>query len=133
MSKDNSRAKALLIKKLLLTPLVEVACKQANVARSTYYRWRKVDQKFADAANEALEISAGIINDLAESQLIAAIKDQNLGAITFWLRNNHTKYSDKLKLTADIQVTNQLTEAQEASITKVLLLADIITGDIKSE
>jgi hypothetical protein len=130
MSKDNSRAKALLIKKLLLTPLVEVACKQANVARSTYYRWRKVDQKFADAANEALEISAGIINDLAESQLIAAI---NLGAITFWLRNNHTKYSDKLKLTADIQVTNQLTEAQEASITKVLLLADIITGDIKSE
>ena len=125
--------KALLIKKLLATPLVEVACKQANVGRSTYYAWRKKDQQFTEAADEALEISSGTINDLAESQLIAAIKDQNLGAITFWLRNNHAKYSDKLKITADIQVTKQLTEAQEVSITKALLLADIITKKADDE
>lgn len=125
--------KALLIKKLLATPLVEVACKQASVGRSTYYAWRKKDQQFAEATDEALEISSGTINDLAESQLIAAIKDQNLGAITFWLRNNHAKYSDKLKITADIQVTKQLTEAQEVSITKALLLADIITKKADDE
>nr|MCW1949660.1 hypothetical protein [Candidatus Shapirobacteria bacterium] len=36
-----------------------------------------------------------LVNDLAESQLISAIKDKNITAIIFWLKNNNPKYSER--------------------------------------
>jgi ACT domain-containing protein len=78
MSRNIVADKKALLDYLQKTPIVEVACKQTGVGRSTYYRWRKDDEEFAEAADNAIEQSTGVINDMAESQLIKAIKNNNM-------------------------------------------------------
>jgi hypothetical protein len=82
MSRKQDMDKKKMLRALAKSPIVEVACKQISLPRTTYYRWRKDDEEFAEACDVALEESAGRINDLAESQLISAIKEQNMTAIT---------------------------------------------------
>lgn len=83
MSRNLVTDKKKLLEKLRKTPIVEVACKQSGVPRSTYYRWCKDDDDFRVDCDEAIEHSAGLINDMAESQLISAIKDKNMSAFFF--------------------------------------------------
>lgn len=116
MSRNHAADKKKLLQRLVKTPIVEVACTQANVPRSTYYRWRKSDPAFADACDEALEESNGRINDLAESQLIAAIKDQNMTAITFWLRHHHKMYEPRIKVDASVRNESQELSAEQAEL-----------------
>ena len=129
----NADKKALLLK-LAKTPIVEVACKQAGVPRSTYYRWRKDDEEFADACDETIEISISRINDLAESQLINAIKEQNMSAITFWLKHHHSGYRNKLQLDARISTVQQeLTPEQIETVGNALRLAGLTYKENQDE
>jgi len=116
MSRNQTADKKRLLSCLTKTPIVEVACKQANVPRSTYYRWRKDDETFADNCDVALEESAGRINDLAESQLISAIKEQNMTAIIFWLKNHHKAYRTRLELNANIKQDQQALSPEQAEL-----------------
>jgi hypothetical protein len=50
-------SKTKLLAELKLTPIIQVACKKANIGRATYYRWRKEDLGFAASADEALELA----------------------------------------------------------------------------
>ncbi len=125
MSRNQATDKKKLLLRLVKTPIVEVACTQAGVPRSTYYRWRKRDEKFAEACDEALEESTGRINDLAESQLIAAIKDQNMTAIIFWLKHHHNRYATKVEVTARFKQDEALTPEQEAIVQTALRLAGL--------
>ena len=43
MSRNQDKDKAKVLAKLKRTPIVEAACKQAGIPRSTFYRWRKDD------------------------------------------------------------------------------------------
>ncbi len=132
MSRNQAADKKKLLLRLVKTPIVEVACTQTNVPRSTYYRWRKSDQAFADACDEALEESTGRINDLAESQLIAAIKDQNMTAITFWLRHHHHTYRSRVEVDARIQsIQQELTPEQIETVSQALRLAGLIDNEEK--
>ncbi len=83
MSRNQQKDKEKFLEKLAKTPIVEVACKQAGLPRTTYYRWRKEDEGFAAACDEAIVTSSDLINDMAESQLISAIKEKNLTAIMY--------------------------------------------------
>lgn len=113
MSRDQQNDKSKLVAALRKTPIVEIACKQSGVPRSTYYRWRKEDEIFAEGADGALAHSLALINDLAESQLISAIKDKNLTAIIFWLKNHHGAYETRIKVDAKIrQEPQELTPEQ---------------------
>lgn len=125
MSRNQATDKKKLLLRLVKTPIVEVACTQANVPRSTYYRWRKRDEKFAEACDEALEESTGRINDLAESQLISAIKDQNMTAIIFWLKHHHNRYATKVEVTARFKQDEALTPEQEVIVQTALRLAGL--------
>lgn len=126
MSRNQPADKRLLIKQLEKTPIVEAACKTIGLPRSTYYRWRKDDEKFADLCDETIELSVGRINDLAESQLINAIKNQNMTAITFWLKHHHHNYRNRLEVDARVQAVQQeLTPEQAELVTKALQLAGI--------
>ena len=125
MSRNQAADKKKLLLRLVKTPIVEVACTQANVPRSTYYRWRKRDEKFADACDDALEESTGRINDLAESQLISAIKEQNMTAIIFWLRHHHNRYATKVEVTARFKQDEALTPEQEVIVQTALRLAGL--------
>lgn len=126
MSRNQDKDKRLLLARLAKTPIVEAACKHVGLPRSTYYRWRKEDESFADACDETIELSIGRINDLAESQLINAIKDQNMSAITFWLKHHHHRYRNRLEVDARIQAVQQeLTPDQIELVSKALQLAGI--------
>lgn len=114
--------KAELIKQLKKTPIVEVACKKLGISRATYYRWKKDDPKFAEEAEFALDEGSQLVNDMAESQLINAIKEGNMTGIIFWLKNHHKQYSPKLEVTTkngDVP----LTEEQKELIRKSLAMA----------
>lgn len=126
MSRNQELDKKKLLARLTKSPIVEVACKQAGVPRSTYYRWRKDDEVFAEACDVALEESAGRISDLAESQLISAIKDQNMTAIIFWLKHHHRAYRTRIELDAHIKQDQQaLTPEQAEMVAQALRLAGL--------
>lgn len=126
MSRRQQQDKKKILERLAKTPIVEVACKQADLPRTTYYRWRKEDPAFALACDEAIEQSAALINDLAESQLIAAIKDKNITAILYWLKHRHPAYASRLKLSGTLKhEAEALSPEQEALVLKALELAQL--------
>jgi hypothetical protein len=61
---------------------------------------------------------------MAESQLLAAIRDNNLGAVMYWLKHRNPNYNNKLEVTARLKnMDEELTPEQEAAITEALKLA----------
>ena len=101
-----------LLEFLVKTPIVQIACEKIGIGRATYYRWIKSDPNFKDKAENAISTGKGLINDLAESQLISAIKDQNMTAIIFWLKNNHRSYKHKVELSGEVN-TNRTALSEE--------------------
>jgi len=85
------------IKALQISPIVGDVCRKLDIARATYYRWRDSDPDFAAQSEEALRQSASSVSDLAESQLITAISEGDMRAITFWLTRRNENYLDPLK------------------------------------
>jgi len=125
--KRQSVQKKDLLERLKETPVVEVACRKTGIARATYYRWKLSDDRFAKEAGLALETGSALVNDMAESQLLTAIKDQNMTAIIFWLKHHHSTYATKVEVTAHLKNQNEtLTSEQEALVTKALQLASLI-------
>ena len=126
-----TKDKELLLEQLKKTPIVQVACQKVGVGRATYYRWRKEDNEFAKAADSALQEGSLLVNDMAESQLLSAIRDKNLGAIIFWLKSHHPAYTTKMEVTAQLKSQDEtLTSEQEALVTKALQLAALIPNAI---
>jgi ACT domain-containing protein len=126
MSRNHTQDKLKLVERLNHTPIVEVACKQAGVPRSTYYRWRKQDEVFAETCDEALEQSTRLINDMAESQLISAIQEKNMTAIIFWLKHHHRTYRTRLEIDANVRSEQQaLTPEQAVMVAEALRLAGL--------
>jgi len=116
-----------IVEQLKRTPIIEIACQKANVGRNSYYRWRRQSKKFACACDKALEEGCAFINDLAESQLITAMKDQNLTAVMYWLNHRHSTYKNKLEVTGNLEIKkDELTKDQEKSIINALELASLV-------
>ena len=123
--------KELLIEQLKKTPIIQIACEKSGVGRATYYRWRKEDEQFAKLTDEALAEGSLLVNDMAESQLLSAIRDKNLGAIVFWLKNHHPTYATKIEVTARLKNNDEkLTPDQEALVQKALEMASLIPAKI---
>ncbi len=117
----------LLVEQLKKTPIVQVACEKTNVGRSTYYRWRAEDKEFAKQADEALQEGNLLVNDLAESQLISAIKDQNMTAIIFWLKTHHIDYRNRVEVTTNgYNKEINLTDEQKELLNKAIEMAALI-------
>lgn len=128
MKQLTSSKKQLVIDQLQIIPIVQVVCEKTGVGRSTYYRWRKEDSDFKKEADKALRKGSLLINDLAESQLISAIKDKNLTAIIFWLKYHHPAYTTKVELHGSLDHKMEtLTPKQEQLITKALSLVSGLT------
>jgi predicted DNA binding protein len=122
----NKKQKQLLLEQLHKTPIIQIACEKVGVSRATYYRWRKEDAEFTKESDKAIIDGSLFINDMAESQLISAIRDKNLTAIIFWLKNHHKIYTTKVELSGRVEIDNEpLTPEQEALIKKALQLAGL--------
>ena len=111
MQKTEKNKEALL-ENLRKTPIVQVACEKTGIGRATYYRWRKEDEKFAEESDEALYSGKKIVNDMAESQLMKAVRDGNMTGIIFWLKNNHPDYKTKVEVTGRLENSNKLTSEE---------------------
>lgn len=129
IEKRKIKDKELLLEILKKTPIVQIACEKAGISRASYYRWRKEDPKFSEVADIAIEDGNKLINDMAESQLITAIRDKNMTAIIYWLNHHHPAYATKMEITAKLKHDNeQLTPEQETLVIKALKLASVITS-----
>ena len=127
---NSEKEKALLLEKLREMPVVQLACKRTNTPRSTFYRWKTKDKKFAKAVQEALASGESLINDLSETQLISLIKDKNFQAIHLWLRQHHATYAEKLKIEG--KIANEelpMTKKELAMARAALKLARYIPND----
>ncbi|MFA6185354.1 MAG: hypothetical protein WCT51_02195 [Candidatus Shapirobacteria bacterium] len=123
--------KQLLIEQLKKTPIIQIACEKVSVGRATFYRWKKDDENFSTQVDEALLDGNELVNDMAESQLMSAIRDKNLTAIIFWLKNHHQAYATKIEVTAKLKHDDeQLTPEQEALVMKALKLASVLPENL---
>ena len=115
---------SLLLEQFRKLPVVSVACEKTGIGRASYYRWRQEDPEFLKASDEALAQGTLLVSDMAESQLLTAIRDGNLGAVMYWLKHRNPQYNSKLEVTAKIKREEEaLTPEQEAAITEALRLA----------
>ena len=125
------KEKQLLIEQLKKTPIVQIACEKVGIGRTTYYRWRKEDSEFTKDSDEALRDGTLLVNDVAESQLLNALRNQNMTAIIFWLKHHHPAYTTKVEvMTAAKQLDENLTPEQENLIRKALEMASLIPAKI---
>ena len=116
----NTAEQKVVLEQLRKIPIVQIACERSNIGRSTYYRWRREDEKFKKATDEAMQDGEDMINDLSESQLITLIKEKNFSAIQLWLRQHHPKYRAKVEVTTRAEEDEQLTPEEERLVRKAL-------------
>ena len=122
------------VDQLKFNPIIQIACQKSGVSRATFYRWRSEDEDFKKQTETAIQDGVLLINDLAESQLLAAIKDQNLTAIIFWLKNHHGDYADKIQVNTDRGlIDTNLTPEEEKLVKKALKMAGIINSPLKHD
>ena len=114
--------KALLIEQLRKTPIISVACDKTGVGRTSYYRWREEDKEFATLADKSLAEGILLMNDMAESQLLSAIKDGNMTAIIYWLKHRHSAYSTKIEIEGNISTNYELSDSQKELLNKAINL-----------
>jgi hypothetical protein len=121
VKKRIKKDKELLLEQLKKTPIIQIACEKTGVGRSTYYRWRQEDKKFCTQADEAISDGISLINDMAESQLLGAIRDGNMTGIIFWLKNHHRDYEPRIEIRqANVQQNEELSKKQEEIIEQAL-------------
>lgn len=128
IEKRQTRQKTELFELFKKTPIVQIACEKVGVGRATYYRWRKDDKEFANAADEALVQGAHLINDMAESQLISAIREKNMTAIIYWLKHRHPAYATRVELSVNKPQSEELTPEQEQLVREALQRAGLLTA-----
>ena len=131
IEKRQTKNKELLLEILKKTPIVQIACEKAGVSRASYYRWHKEDSEFAKQSDQALLDGSLLVNDMAESQLMSAIKDKNMTAIIFWLKHHHSAYLTKVEITSSQMQDPKLSPEQEDSVRKALLMAGIIKPEVQ--
>ena len=125
-----ARDKALMLEQLRKTPVVEIACSKTGTGRTTFYRWKREDEKFAKATDEALQEGRLLMNDMAESQLLTAVRDGNFAAVQYWLRHHHPSYANKIELNASMKIDERLSPEQEAAVRSALRLAGLASNAI---
>ena len=93
--------------------VVTKACKKTNIPRSTFYKWLKEDEDFAEKVKDIENVSL----DFAESKLFEQMSDNNTSATIFYLKTKGRKrgYWEKQQhdITTDdepIQINIKLTD-----------------------
>jgi hypothetical protein len=131
--KKNDETKQIFLEQLKKTPIVQIACEKLGLGRSTLYRWREEDRNFAKQMSEAILEGHLLVNDLAESQLIGAVKDRNLSAIMYWLRHHHVDYKTKLEIEGTVNTIHELNPEQKKLVRQALKLANITLNDYEKQ
>ena len=93
--------------------VVTTACKKTGIPRSTFYKWLKEDEEFAEKVKDIENVSL----DFAESKLFEQMSENNTSATIFYLKTKGRKrgYWEKqqMDMTTDdepIQINIKLTD-----------------------
>lgn len=109
------------LEQLRKTPIIQLAADKASVGRTTVYRWRDEDPEFAEQMEQAIQEGRLLVSDVAEAQILAAIRDRNIPSVLFWLKHHHPSYSTKIEIDATIKKeAPELTAEQWALIEEAL-------------
>ena len=131
--KKTEQTKEALLEQLKKTPIVQIACEKLGISRWTFYRWKKEDPTFAEKIDEAIFDGRLLVNDLAESQLISAIKDRNMHAVMVWLKHHHPSYKTRIEIEGTVNTIRELTPEQEELFRKAIALAKLQTSPHESQ
>ena len=126
--KKGDKVKAAFLEQLRKTPILQIACEKMGVHRMSIYRWRQEDPEFAKAVDDAMHEGRLLVNDLAESQLIGAIKDRNMAAIIAWLKHNHPSYKTRVEIEGEVTTIQELSPEYKEFLKEKFKLSGI---DIK--
>ncbi len=129
MLKKSNKLKEALLDQLKKTPIIQIACEKLNISRMSFYRWKQEDKEFAAKVDEALLDGQLLVNDLAESQLISAIKDRNMHAVMAWLKHHHPSYKTKVQIEGTVNTIQELSPEQKELVKKALELANLTLND----
>ena len=81
-----------------------------------------------------MTMGKSLISDVAESQLITAIKSGDMRGIIFWLKHNKDEYRNRVELSGSIgQVREELTEDEVEILHQALKLAGFEKNIIDEE
>lgn len=80
------------LEELRRIPNVSSVCEKVGLSRNTIYRWKDEDSNFKRKMNGAMKMGVISINDLAEGQLINAIRRGEPWATKYWLDNHKRIY-----------------------------------------
>lgn len=116
-----SRIKNTFLEELKRIPIIQVACEKVGISRTSVYRWREKDKKFAEEMDVALEEGEALINDLTEAQLLNMIKEKEWCAISFWLRHRNPKFKEKLEITASVKHENEILDPEQEHLLREAL------------
>jgi len=70
---------------------ITAICDHLGISRETYYDWMEKYPNF----KKKIESANNERKDMVESQLVKAIKNNNITAIIFWLKSRHEDYKEK--------------------------------------
>lgn len=133
LQKRTQKNQELVIEQLKKVPIIQVACEKIGISRSTYYRWCEQDSEFAKNAEASQSEGLAFVNDMAESQLLSAIRNQNLTAVMYWLNHRHKAYSNRLEVTTKTTQAVTLSSEQQELITRALNHASLLLEPAKKE
>ena len=122
----------LFLAELRKIPIVQVACEKTGISRQSIYRWRKQDEKFLKAMDEAIAEGEELVSDMSESQLLTLIKEKNFSAIRFWLNKRSPKYKDTVEVTAKVTKDEALTAEDEEVVNKIVAMSPLNQTDHES-
>lgn len=116
-----SRVQNGLLTELRKIPIVQVACEKLDVSRNSVYRWRKEDEEFGKAMDDALAEGEKLVNDMTESQLLSLIGEKHWPAISFWLRKRNPKFHDRVEVTAKVEHIDKPLSPEDEELKKIAL------------
>ncbi len=81
-----------ILEELERTPIIQVVCEKFGISRQTFYRWMNENEDSFNDVNKALGFGIGLVNDVAESNVLAGIKNKDAGYTKYWLSHRHSAY-----------------------------------------
>ena len=107
--------------------------KQTEDLKRSLKKFNLVELPVVDLDNKALLDGQLLVNDLAESQLISAIKDRNMSAVMSWLKHHHPSYKTKVHIEGTVNTIQELSDEQKGLVRKALELANLTIEYDESE
>ena len=81
-----------IIEELERTPIIQVVCEKFGISRQTFYRWMNESEDSFNDVNKALGFGIGLVNDVAESNVLTGIKNKDAAYTKYWLSHRHEAY-----------------------------------------